>query len=167
MTPEQISECFEGLKQALEAQAWFRESGWICDSHGFPEAHPEGLTFHVTKAHWFNQDHHGIHLESWLPFDPAKQKKSFITLHLLHAATIPGTGVKRKRLAQGVVDRIREAIESWPGYVFRAGAYGQQPFSCALDGSSPDFAAELQKQITRLAQTIGPVVDQVLKELEA
>lgn len=167
LTESQILERFEAVRAELQAQPWFAAESWTCSVYPFTLAPPAGITLQLAKTHWFNQEHHGIHLESFLAFEASKQAHSFVTLHLLHTPTIPGTNIKRKLLAQAVVDRIRPTVADWPGYSFRAGAYGQQPFAKPLDGRSPDFAAELSHELIRLCQLVGPVVDQSLQSLGA
>ncbi|HEY9844402.1 MAG: hypothetical protein ACAI44_29185 [Candidatus Sericytochromatia bacterium] len=166
LSPEEITDCFARVRQALEAEPWYAAGHWLSSTHAFPETTPEGITFQLFKAHWFNQEHHGIHFESYLDFDPRRQKKSFVTLHLLHLPKLPGSAIPRRELARRVVDQIRPGIEAqWPGYVFRAGAYGQQPFVRRLDGSDPAFAATLAGELKRLCLYAGPAIDAVLTEL--
>lgn len=167
LTESQILERFAAVRAELQAQPWFAAESWTCSVYPFTLAPPAGIALQVAKSHWFNQTHHGIHLESFLAFEADKQANAFLTLHLLHTPTIPGTRIKRKILAQAVVDRIRPEIAGWPGYTFRAGAYGQQPFARPLDGRSQDFAAELSRELIRLCQLVGPVVDQSLQSLGA
>lgn len=165
LSPEAISSCFTALAQRLADTEWFRAGGWQSSVHGFPPEKPEAITFQVFQTHWFNADHHGIHFESYLAFNPAKQHKSYITLHLLHLPTLPGTAIPRKRLAEAVVDALYAEVSGWPGYTFRAGRYGQQPFVKNLNGTSPAFAAELEQELGRLCQQLGPVINAALESL--
>lgn len=165
LTPSEIAACFAKVQQLLQAQPWFQEAGWRCDVHPFPALQPDGLTLHVSKGHWLNDTHQGIHIESYLDFNPRKQARTVLTLHLLHTDHIPGTTLKRKQLTQAVVDRIEPVISQWPGYAFRVGKYGQQPFAKILDGTDPGFTDELGREIGALCGVVGPVVDQVLGEL--
>lgn len=95
--------------------------------------------------------------------DPKKRKKSSLTIHLLHHDLIPGTKIKRRALAEPVVDAIFDKISAWDGYKFRAGKYGLQPFTFVLDGTSEDFESVLVKEMIKLSREVGPVVDRVLK----
>ena len=102
LTQSQIFARFEAVRAELEAQPWYAAEAWCSSVHPFTLAPPEGITFQVFKPHWFNQERHGVHFESFLAFDAAKQAHSFVTLHLLHTPTVPGTAIKRKLLAQAV-----------------------------------------------------------------
>lgn len=172
MTPEEITTCFESLATALASEAWYKQQNWQYSQHVYPpQGSAEGVTFQLFKTHWFNQAQphapaqQGIHLETYLDFKPAKQKKTVLTLHLLHLPFIPGTQLKRNALAKEVVDVLRSEIGAWPGYVFRAGAYGQQPFALTLDGNAPGFEARLKFEFSRLAQAAGPIIERALVQL--
>jgi len=157
---------FKNVQKSLSAKTWFKKEAWQSSVHPFPRKNPTGITFHVFKKNWFNEDSHGIHIESHLDLDPKKQKKTYLTIHLLHEDTIPGTKMKRIALTQPVIDEVFEVISKWPGYKFRAGKYGQQPFTLFLDGTSKDFEAELETEVTRLCKTFGPLIDKILKALQ-
>ncbi|MEQ1876408.1 MAG: hypothetical protein ABL958_07165 [Bdellovibrionia bacterium] len=115
----------------LEMTTWFGKGGWIASVHAFPAAKPDGVTFHVFKKNWFNEDGRGIHVESYLDLKP-------------------------------FTDRAIPLVKKWPGYKLRAGKYGQQPFTCFLDGDSPDFSGELAAEVTRICRELGPEIDRVL-----
>lgn len=168
LSPEQIQACYNQLEQQLRALPWFNTGQWLTSSHVFPPppAVADGMTFQLYKPHWFNEEHHGIHFETFLDFRPQKQKHTTVTLHLLHLPSVPGTTIKRREIALRVVDRIRPVVESWPDYQFRAGAYGQQPFARTLMGQGEQLQAELLTEFTRMATSIGPVIDEVLTELK-
>ena len=155
---------FKKIKTSLEAKPWFNKNGWICSVHEFPADHPEGVTFHVFKKHWFNQDNQGIHFESFMHLDDKKSKNTYVTLHILHQDKIPGTTQKRMNISKPFVDEVTEEVSSWDGFSFRAGKYGQQPFRKLLDGTSTEFECELEKEITRMCKTLGPVLDKVIKK---
>lgn len=162
----QIDALFGQVAAGLAQAPWFTAENWLTSQHVFPPTgEAEGLTFQLYKPHWFNQEHHGIHLESYLAYDARKQARSFVTLHLLHTPTLPGTAIPRKRLAQAVVDALRPTLDTWPDYTFRAGAYGQQPFVRRLDGRAADFGDQLQAELARLCPLVGPVVDTALRTL--
>ena len=95
LSPEQIQACYKHLEQQLRAQPWFSAGQWLTSSHVFPPAPApaEGMTFQLYKPHWFNQEHHGIHFETYLDYTPQKQKHTTVTLHLLHLPCVPGTTI--------------------------------------------------------------------------
>jgi len=150
------------IKKNLSAKPWFKKEAWQISAHPFPRKDPTGMTFHVFKKNWFNEDSGGIHIESHLDFDSKKQKKTYLTIHLLHQDLIPGTKIKRIELSKPVIDAVYKTVSQWPGYKFRAGKYGQQPFTLLLNGVSEQFEEELEKEITRLCRLFGPVVDATL-----
>ncbi|MGZ3707000.1 MAG: hypothetical protein ACXVA8_13305, partial [Bdellovibrionota bacterium] len=149
----------------LKAKPWFRKDGWQISTHPFPRSSPSGITFHVFKKHWFNEESGGIHIESHVDLNPAKQKNSYLTVHLLHNATIPGTKIKRIALSKPVIDAALGVVSQWPGYKVRAGKYGQQPFTLTMDGASDTFETELEREVSRLCKMFGPLIDQTLARL--
>lgn len=165
MSKEDCERIFKRVSTKLKSKDWFKSEKWKVSSHSFPEKKPEFQTFHIYKAHWYNNEKQGIHIESFLAFDEKKRKKSSITIHLLHYKTIPGTRIKRQELSKPVVDTVFEKVSTWDGYKFRTGKYGLQPFTKLLDGSSADFEKELIKEATRICKGIGPTVDKVLKTI--
>ncbi len=64
-----------------------------------------------------------------------------------------------------IVDAIYKEVASWPGYKFRAGKYGLQPFTIELDGENPNFVDDLTTELERLCKYAGPEIDAVLKIL--
>lgn len=162
---QQMMEKFKTVETKLKAQPWFKKGKWITSMHEFPSAKPEGITFHVSKKYWFNENKQGIHFESYLSLDQKKQKNSYVTLHLLHEPLIPGTKLKRTEISKPVVDTIRDKVNSWDGYTFRAGAYGVQPFVKKLDGTSKDFEKVLELEISRLCRSLGDVIDEAIKAI--
>jgi hypothetical protein len=157
---------FDRVTKSLKAKPWFKKESWRTSTHPFPTKKPEAITFHLFKPHWFNDDRQGIHIESFLMLDPKKRKKSSLTIHLLHHDLIPGTKIKRRALAEPIVDAIFDSISGLNGYKFRAGKYGLQPFAFNLDGTSWEFESVLVKEMSRLSREVGPVVDRVLKSLK-
>jgi hypothetical protein len=157
---------FKKVENALCKKSWFKKEKWIVSQHPFPKTRPDGVTLHVFKKHWFNEEKLGIHFESYLDLNLKKQKKAYITLHLLHYDEAPGLGIARKKLAQPVVDLIYDEVSSWDGYSFRAGKYGLQPFTKILDATKPEFESELIEEIERLCKIIGPKIDKALKILK-
>ena len=157
---------FSRISKTLSSKPWFKKESWQTSTHPFPTKNPEAITFHLFKPHWFNEDRQGIHIESFLMLDPKKRKKSSLTIHLLHHELIPGTKIKRRALAEPVVDAIFDTVSSWEGYRFRTGKYGLQPFTLELDGRSEDFESVLVKEISRVSREVGPIVDRVLKTLK-
>ncbi len=155
---------FKAVEKALKAQPWFKKEGWMISVHGFPATKPDGVTFHLFKKHWFNEESGGIHVESYLSLDSRKQKDTYVTIHLLHLATIPGTKVKRIEFSTPVVNKLFKEVSGWKGYKFRAGKYGTQPFTRKLTTGS-GFEAELAEEVTRIARAFGPVIDEILSEL--
>lgn len=147
----------------LRSKPWFKKNEWIISTHPFPAKSPEAVTFHAFKKHWFNEDHHGIHVESYLMLDPRKQKKSYVTVHLLHEDFIRGNKISRKVLAKEFVDSIFDQVSDWDGYKFRAGKYGVQPFTKLLDGSAKDFEKTLELEVTRICTKLGPYIDDAIR----
>lgn len=163
MSLEQPQAVFEQVSKALKSAAWFKKGKWRTSTHPFPSRSPEGITFHVSKTTWFNDDHLGVHVESYLSFAEKDRTKSYLTIHLLHHDLIPGTNIRRKLLAQQVIDNETvDLISSWGGYAFRAGKLGMRPFKLDLDGTRPDFAKRLTFEASRLCQALGPKVDRAL-----
>ena len=156
---------FKDAEAELKSKSWFKKGCWLTSVHGFPRANPEFITFHVFKKHWFNEDNQGIHIESYLAIDPKKRKKSYVTIHILHHATIPGTKLKRTLISKAFVDEIYDEVRGWDDFEFRAGKYGVQPFTKVLDGSAEDFEKTLVKDITKICQKLGPVMDKVIKDI--
>ncbi len=162
---EQVKKRFQTVEQFLSRQAWFKKEKWLISTHGFPnDKNPEAITFHLFKKHWWNEDRQGIHIESFLPLTKRKQK-SYITIHLLHTKYIPGTKLKRETLAKPFVDGIFEEVSQWPGYKFRVGKYGTQPFTKILDGDETTFEEELAQECIRLRTNLVPKLEKLLKEL--
>lgn len=156
---------FKKVEKLLQAKAWFKKERWIVSVHPFPQTNPDGVTLQVFKKNWFNDDRQGIHFESYFDLNPKKQKKTYVTLHALHADVIPNTKISRKQFATSLVDQIYDEVSSWDGYEFRAGKYGQQPFTKFLDATNNDFEKQLAQELMRLCERVGPEVDKVLKAL--
>lgn len=163
---DEVALRFQRIEKSLKAKPWFKKEKWLASVHGFPRGKPEFVTFHVFKKHWFNEDSQGIHIESYLAIDPKKRKKSYVTIHVLHHALVPGTKLKRTVISQPFVDEVFKEVSSWPGYKFRAGKYGTQPFTRMLDGSHPDFDSTLEREVERLCVKLGPVMDKILASLD-
>jgi hypothetical protein len=162
----EISALFAKIAAQLKSQPWFKSAAWQVSHHPFPAKSPEAITLHVFKKHWHNSDTRGIHVETFLYLDPKKRKKSSVHLHLFHDDAIPGSKLKRKALSQPVVDAIYKEVSAWPGYKFRAGKYGLQPFTKELNGASPGFSEELLQELERICLYCGPEIDRALKILE-
>lgn len=164
MGHKEVQAIMNKVSDELRRMPWFKKGKWKVSTHTFPAKKPAFVTFHVFKEHWFNQEREGIHIESFLAFDPKARKKSSITIHLLHSDFVPGTKIKRREIAQPIVDAILDEVSSWEGYKFRTGKYGLQPFTKLLDGSSVTYPSALTEEVSRLCKTVGPVVDRVLAE---
>lgn len=156
---------FKKVEKLLQAKPWFKKQGWIVSVHPFPPKNPEGVTLQVFKKTWFNDERQGIHFESYFDLNPKKQKKTYVTLHALHADKIPGTKISRKEFAMPLVDQIYDEVSSWEGYEFRTGKYGQQPFTKFLDATDSKVETHLAKELMRLCEHVGPTVDKILKTL--
>jgi len=133
-------------------------------THTVPPKNPAFVTFHVFKDHWFNDEREGIHIESFLAFDPKARKKSSVTIHRLHYDVVPGTKTKRREISESIVGAILDEVSTWDGYKFRAGKYGLQPFTKVLDGSSAKFTSTLADGVSRICKVVGPAVDKVLAQ---
>jgi len=157
---------FRAVVKALEKKPWFKKEKWRVSLHCFPsEKSPDGVTFQLFKDHWWNDERQGIHIESYLDIEEKKRKKSFVTIHLLHSTLIPGTKFKRIALSKPFVDEIYKEVKGWPGYKFRAGKYGTQPFTRLLDGTAEDFEQQLEEEVSRMCVKLGPVLEKCLGEL--
>lgn len=166
MTAEQIKNRFKFIETNLSKKAWFKKDKWIISIHAFPnEKTPDGVTFHIFKKHWWNEDRKGIHIESYLDLNPKKQKKTYLTIHLLHSDLIPGTKLKRIALAKPFIDEIFDEVSSWEGYDFRVGKYGQQPFTKFLDATDPKFEKNLEVEIERMCKKLGSTLDKTIKSI--
>lgn len=166
MTAEQIKNRFKFIETNLSKKAWFKKDKWIISIHAFPnEKTPDGVTFHIFKKHWWNEDRKGIHIESYLDLNPKKQKKTYLTIHLLHSDLIPGTKLKRIALAKPFIDEIFDEVSSWEGYDFRVGKYGQQPFTKFLDATDPKFEKNLEVEIEKMCKKLGSTLDKTIKSI--
>lgn len=165
MEIKDLQKKFKKVEDALKSKAWFSKDKWIVSQHPFPEKKPDGITLHVFKKHWFNEEHLGIHFESYLDLNEKKLKKTYVTLHVLHYDEIPGTKISRKKLAQPLVDSFLSEVSDWEGYSFRTGKYGLQPFTKFLDASKPAFEEELTRELERLCKALGPKIDGTLKAI--
>jgi hypothetical protein len=164
---DQIKERFMRTEKQLRAQPWFKRGAWLTSVHPFPAQKPEGFTFQVYKKNWFNDDNDGIHVESYLDLSPDKQKNSYVTFHILHGDTVPGTDFKRDELARPFIDKIYDEVKAWDGYEFRENKYGTQPFTKKLDGTAEGFEKTLAREIGKICSRLGPIMDQTLKTLMA
>jgi hypothetical protein len=158
-----VAKTLNRIKASISASEWFDKNGWVVSTHEFPMKNPEAMTLHVSKAHWFNKDKMGIHVETFLAYDEKKRNKSYVTLHLLHLPIIPGTKLKRIAFSKPFVDMIYDEVSSWPGYKFRAGKYGLQPFTFNVNGDRDDFEKVVITEITRICRHLGPKVEKVLE----
>jgi hypothetical protein len=154
----------------LATEGWFNKNQWICSVHNFPPApaRPESVTLHVYRPGWFNNEHQGIHFETFLSSKEWRAGKLPIMMHILHTSHIPNTNLKRIKLSQPFVDKTYDLINSWPGYVFRAGKYGTHPFTRTLDfdiDNSNAFTADVAREFTLLCRKLGPIMDQTLSEV--
>jgi hypothetical protein len=161
-----------GVAQHLAKEGWFSKSHWICSIHNFPPppASPESVTLHVYKPGWFNNEHQGIHFETFLSPKEWRTGKLPVMMHILHTSHIPNTKMKRIKLSQPFIDKSYDLINSWPGYVFRAGKYGTHPFTRTIEFNIDNpgaFTATVSKELTRLCQKLGPIMDQTLAEVAA
>jgi hypothetical protein len=138
-------------------------ASWLVSAHYFPSPDaPESITLHVSKTGWFNEDGQGIHFEAQFGARQWLKKEVPVMLHLFHSATIPGTSIKRIKVSQPFVDKNFAAISKWPGYTFRVGKYGTQPFSTTLSFDEQNFVDTLSREINRLCGELGPEIDQAL-----
>lgn len=157
---------FDTIEKNLLKYPWFKKDKWLTSVHYFPnEKKPDGVTLQVFKKHWWNEDRQGVHIESYLDLDPKKQKKTYVTLHLLHSPVIPNTKIKRLQLSKIFVDQIFSEVKKWPGYKFRVGKYGTQPFTKYLDATAPEFEKHLETEICRICTKLGPVLEDCISQV--
>ena len=148
----------------LRKEKWFADDGWTVSVHYFPPApeEAESVSMHVSKNHWFDEDRQGIHFETHLGPKQLAEQECPVMLHLFHSKTIPGTTIKRDRVARPFVDAIYGLISGWDGYVFRAGKYGTQPFTYRLAFTCETFVELLAKELRRLCTQLGPEIESAL-----
>lgn len=165
MEVKDVQKRFKKVEKILMSKPWFSAEKWIISQHPFPKNKPDGVTLHVFKKNWFNDESLGIHFESYLDLDTKKQKKTYVTLHALHYDKFPGSEIDRKKFSQPLVDEIYDEVSSWEGFNFRTGKYGLQPFTKFLDASNADFEVDLADEFERLCKILGPRIDKTLKSL--
>jgi len=158
--------------ETLAGEGWFRDNDWRYSVHNFPPppAAPESVTLHVFKPHWYNEKHQGIHFETFLSPQQWRDGEMPVMLHILHTPLIPGTKLKRIKLSKPFVDDCCDMVSSWPGYSFRAGKYGTQPFTCRIsfDVENPGkLKSALEKEFSRLCKKLGPLMDSTLNDVLA
>ncbi|MCX6119174.1 MAG: hypothetical protein NT027_16680 [Proteobacteria bacterium] len=161
MTRIEIEKIYNQLSKSLGKLPWFKAGKWQAKWHEFPKDHPEGLTFGVFKPHWFNSDRTGIHFETFIGFSGKYAKETQIALHLSHETIVPGTNIKRTSISKPFVDAIYPAVRKWPGYKFRTGKYGMQPFAkkVAVDES---ILSVLKEEFERLCVNLGDPMDDAI-----
>lgn len=153
------------MKQ-LESKAWFKKEGWRGRVALYTKMPPVVTSIHIYKDNWHNNDRGGIHFETFVGPKEHKSKSVAVVLHLLHTPTIPGTKIKRGELSKLVVDEAFDMISEWPGYKFRVGKYGMQPFTKNLKFEEDTLVTLLAAEFTRLCKNLGPVIDSSLQELQ-
>jgi len=152
------------VAKKLLAESCFK-SQWQVSVHYFPAPPPQAqsVTIHVFRPNWYNEDRQGIHFEAHLGNKELAKKQIPLMVHIFHSATIPATRIKRIKVTKPFVDANRRLIESWPGYVFRVGCYGTQPFTRIIDFSGEkDFVNLLSAELSRLCEILGPQIDLAL-----
>jgi hypothetical protein len=158
-----VEKILASVGNSIKREGWFKKGKWVVSTHPFPVKKPEAVTLHVSKPHWFN-DKLGIHVETFLALDPKKRKKSYVAVHISHHDVIPKTKLKRIAISKPIVDSICNEVGNWDGYKFRAGKYGLQPFTLFVNGIDEKFPKIVTKEIGRVCQLVGPVIDRVLSE---
>lgn len=156
----------QGAGELLQRHQWFA-TDWLVDVHQFPPA-PEpadGITLHVFRPHWFNEDGQGIHFETFLGPREWQRRQMAIMMHIFHGTHIPGTAIKRRDVARPFVDAVFDLVSSWSGYTFRVGRYGTQPFTCVLEFEPDTLESQLEQEFSRLCRELGPVMDLTLKQV--
>ncbi|MBS2006583.1 MAG: hypothetical protein JST01_06060 [Cyanobacteria bacterium SZAS TMP-1] len=167
---EQATAILTAVAETLADEPWFAKGNWHCSVHNFPPppAAPESVTLHLSKAHWFNEEHQGIHFETFLSPQQWRTGEIPVMLHILHTPLIPGTKIKRIKLSQPFVDHCYETVSTWPDYTFRTGKYGTQPFSCKIDfklDNRSKLKSDLVREFSRMGQKLGPLMDKTLKDI--
>jgi hypothetical protein len=158
-------ELLDDVVQGLASKAWFGRAGWIAATHFFPKISPDGVTLNVFKAHWLNDTRDGIHIETFLGKGQITGSKSYVALHVFHKDSVPGTKLKRKAITKPFVDAIYEDVVAWPGYAFRAGKYGMQPFTYRFVVAEKGYVKTLSAELERVCRVVGPAMDRVLEEV--
>ncbi len=157
------AELLEAAAARLSEEDWFARD-WLYTVHcyPYPPLAPESVTLHVFRPHWFNQDKQGIHVETSLGVKQWKTGELPIALHIFHTTEIPGTRIKRKAVTKPFIDSCHETIAGWPGYEFRTGLYGCQPFTKMLAFDFDHFDSVVASEISRLCLELGPALDTAL-----
>jgi len=163
---EQAKALLEQVSRKLLAKEWFKDH-WLVSVHYFPPepANPESVTMHVYKSNWYNESRQGIHFETYLGPDEFAKKTIPVMLHIFHTATVPGTNLKRIKVSKPFVDDAFDTIAGWKGYVFRVGKYGTQPFTCKLKFALDTLVDQLEVELCRLCQELGPRMDKILQDV--
>ncbi|MBU6453642.1 MAG: hypothetical protein KGS72_17820 [Cyanobacteria bacterium REEB67] len=156
----------------LQATDWFIEQSWLISVHHFPAppAEPESATLQIFKAHWYNDDHQGIHFETFLSGAEWRAQEMPVMMHILHTDCVPGTAIKRIKLSQPFIDKTEAMIATWPSYVFRTGKYGTHPFTRKIKINTDNSArgsSEIAAELARMCKNLGPIMDETLAELLA
>ena len=157
----------QNVADLLKKRSWFKTDGWLCSVHTFPPspAAPESVTMHVYKKNWFNDDRRGVHFETNLSKKEWREQSVPVVMHILHGELVPGSNLKRIKLAAPFIDRMGAQISGWAGYKFRAGKYGTQPFNhdIAIDLSERDKSAALvADEFEHLCLHLGVAMDEVI-----
>jgi len=150
----------------LETKAWFKKEGWRARVSLYKKHPPVVASMHIYKDGWFNDEGGGIHFETFVGPKEEKNSSVNVVLHLLHTPTIPGTKIKRAELSKLVVDKTYAMITDWPGYHFKVGKYGMQPFSKTIEFDDETLTTVLTTEFARLCRNLGPVIDSSLKKLQ-
>lgn len=159
-------EFFEQVTELLAKKPWFKKEKWIAQPHLFEmNGQAEAVSFHLFKKSWFNDDHQGIHFETFRDLRLGKDKELILTLHLFHTKNIPGTKLKREAVSKLFIDRNDRTLKSWKGYKFRSGKYGTQYFSKAFKTSNKELHREVAEEFEKLCTVLGPEIDKALKEV--
>ena len=156
----------EAVIKQLETKSWFKREGWRGRVSLYKKHPPVVVSLHIFKENWFNDEGVGIHFETFI--GPKEQESSSVdvVLHLLHTPTIPGTKIKRIELSKLVIDKTHGMIAEWPGYQFKVGKYGMQPFSKTVEFDGESLSTLLTTEFARLCRNLGPAIDNALKKLQ-
>lgn len=109
MNPATLNQNFRAAVEQVRQQSWFQEGNWtIQNSDG-----ETWIGLQLSKTNWFNTDGHGIHFETWLSDDVARDGMIRFQCHVMHAGmTFPGTDKKAAALSRPMVSRHKELMQS-------------------------------------------------------
>jgi hypothetical protein len=141
---------FKKLEAELAAAPWFAD-GWTLYTGHFNE----GIFLHLYKPGWHNDRGRGIHLETWVSIDGARNGSLPLVLHC--ERDLPDRDAFNARF----IERAWDLMASWPGYTLSR-ANRMERFIKRFPLSKRTFVRTLAAEFGRVS-AVGAVVDEILK----